>query len=508
MYSATLLLLCGILESTRATPVHRFQARSDTDVELNGVTYVNKGIVAYGYIPADFRDSTGDTLGGFGSAAAFKLGTWTNITNGSYSGTLVVHPDCGYNVEGTVDYQSRRHNIDFLLTPYYGTTTLDDATETLQLFYRNKTKTTGLDALSVRAPVVPRTYDDPAMPIANKSYPHLSVDIEGIVLNNDSTHVRMNIDCCSLCLTLRIRYWISDEYGPYIYLFSEAVALIRVVQPPAAILPMDANGKLNFTSGTEPATRRTDNQGFEGLTVDSETGILYAMLQTATIQDGGGEETTSRYTRLFAFDVSGYDPVLTGECVVPLPVSSKNKTRGCSEIHALGVDVFLALSRDSKGKGGDDTESKYKQADLFSVTNATDIHDTDFDDPAYPVAVGGLLNGAITPAEYVGFVNFIDEDQLTIFGLHNGGDDDDTLIDSKWESLALAPVGEEEYPDDYFLFSLADNDFMTTDGMSVGVTYNASENVNNQALVFRITLPGVPIVVTSGAPRCFNMPSL
>ena len=30
---------------------------------------------------------------------------------------------------------------------------------------------------------------------------------------------------------------------------------------------------------------------------------------------------------------------------------------------------------------------------------------------------------------------------------------DQTLIDAKWESLALAPVGDSDYPDDYFLFT-------------------------------------------------------
>jgi len=53
----------------------------------------------------------------------------------------------------------------------------------------------------------------------------------------------------------------------------------------------------------------------------------------------------------------------------------------------------------------------------------------------------------------VSFVDYIDDDELERFGLHNDGDDDGTLIDAKWESLALAPVGDEDSPDDYFLFT-------------------------------------------------------
>jgi hypothetical protein len=151
-------------------------------------------------------------------------------------------------------------------------------------------------------------------------------------------------------------------------------------------LPRDEDGNLNFTSIEDldnvPVTGRAPNQGtlptpppplailklflnfcigFEGLTLDSENGILYAMLQSATMQDGGPDKETNRYTRLFGYDVSTSPPELVGEWVVPLPQSNnKGKTRACSEIHSLGSGIFLALSRDSDGRGGDDTESKYK----------------------------------------------------------------------------------------------------------------------------------------------------
>ena len=34
-----------------------------------------------------------------------------------------------------------------------------------------------------------------------------------------------------------------------------------------------------------------------------------------------------------------------------------------------------------------------------------------------------------------------------------GDSDDDTLVDAKWESIALAPVGDPAFPHDYFLFT-------------------------------------------------------
>lgn len=109
-------------------------------------------------------------------------------------------------------------------------------------------------------------------------------------------------------------------------------------------------------------------QGFEGLTLDRSNNILYAMLQSATIQDGGDDKATSRHTRLIAYDVSNLSvrPPLVGEWVVPLPLSDKGNTRACSEIQFVSPGVFLALSRDGDGRGGDDNNSKYKLVCKFA----------------------------------------------------------------------------------------------------------------------------------------------
>lgn len=90
---------------------------------------------------------------------------------------------------------------------------------------------------------------------------------------------------------------------------------------------------------------------------------------------------------------------------------------------------------------------------MIDISKATDIHGTKFDDPANPIAVNGTLDKSITPAVYVPFVSYIDPTQLARFGLHNGKPADATLIDAKWESLALAPVGDSANPNDYFLFT-------------------------------------------------------
>ncbi|TFL03130.1 esterase-like activity of phytase-domain-containing protein [Pterulicium gracile] len=469
--------------------------RTPTAVKfVDGKTYVNKGLVGFGSIPSSLRESTGDTLGGIGSAIAIRPGSWAKNANGSYAGVLTVSPDRGYNVETTIDYQSRSHDISFVLTPYEGADSLsyEDAQKTLRLTYEGTTmrrerggrNTTGLDAKGVRSA---GEYADPAMPIAAKTDDRLSLDIEGIAMNSDGS------------------YWISDEYGPNVYLFSPSGDLLHTIQPPQAVLPRDAQGQLNFTSAVDPVSGRQENQGFEGLTIirGSEGSTrLYAILQSATMQDGGADKSTARYTRLLGWDVSSvlevpagaHETKLVEEYIVPLPLSSKGKAQGVNELLVLGNDgVFLVLTRDGDGKGGDDAKSKHRQIDLISIKNATNIANTGFDSPDHPAAPKGVLDAAIVPAVYGSFVNMIEPDDLSRFGVHNGKPDDKTLLAAKWEGLAIAPARDNAFPDDWFLFAAADNDFLSTKGVSLGVPFNAGIDVDNQFLVWRVTIPGLRV---------------
>lgn len=114
-------------------------------------------------------------------------------------------------------------------------------------------------------------------------------------------------------------------------------------------------------SPADPDSGRSNNQGFEGLTFSN--GSLYALLQSASVQDGGLEKYTNRYSRLvkYTLDDEGKNPTLTGEWVVPLPTfedpsksDSKNpRTAAQSELRALGdAGKFFILARDSgAGRG-------------------------------------------------------------------------------------------------------------------------------------------------------------
>lgn len=105
--SFAVLVLSFFSDVARSSPVLEAKARAAATTTapstfvtavLDGVSYINKGLVGFGLIPADFVDSIGDTMGGFGSAIAFKPGTWQPLANGSFSGTIVAHPDRGFNV--------------------------------------------------------------------------------------------------------------------------------------------------------------------------------------------------------------------------------------------------------------------------------------------------------------------------------------------------------------------------------------------------------------------------
>lgn len=100
----------------------------------------------------------------------------------------------------TINYQGRQHEIDFVLKPYYGIANLsfNDSQASLGLTYKKTllykdrlaVKTSGLDSLGVRPaelgfPLL--AIADPVMPIANSSFNHLSMDNEGLVVNDDGS---------------------------------------------------------------------------------------------------------------------------------------------------------------------------------------------------------------------------------------------------------------------------------------------------------------------------------
>lgn len=467
-------------------------AWAEGSVTANGVTIVNHGLVAIGRIPASQKDKFGETFGS-GSGMALDLTKWKKDGNG-YSGSLLLLPDRGYNVEGTTDYNDRINRIDFHLTPASADaaipadkqqTGMDAKLADTILLTDNKGKSfTGLDP---EAGVRAAEGKFPVLPQASTG--KVSLDPEAVVRLADGSMM------------------ISDEYGPYIYHYSADGKMISATQPPKAFLPM-RKGEINFSSNNvgeggkkpdpkDPDTGRQNNQGFEGLSLTPDGKFLIALLQSATRQDGGDSSSTRMNTRALVYDASDVDQLkLVHEYVVPLPTfdnKGKVAVAAQSEILALSDKTFLMLARDSNnGQGLKGDTSVYRKIDLVDVSNATDIANTEFDG-LKPVAPKGVVDASVKVAAVTPFIDINDAKDLARFGLHNGAPNDKNNLSEKWEAMSIAPVLDPAKPDDYFLFIANDNDFLTQDGYQVGAAYKAEggADVDTMFQVFRVTLPGV-----------------
>jgi hypothetical protein len=61
-----------------------------------GKNYTYEALAGYGFVPSNFRDRFGDTLGGHGSAIALDRSQWKKKSDGSYTGVLFTLPDRGW----------------------------------------------------------------------------------------------------------------------------------------------------------------------------------------------------------------------------------------------------------------------------------------------------------------------------------------------------------------------------------------------------------------------------
>ena len=214
------------------------------------------------------------------------------------------------------------------------------------------------------------------------------------------------------------------------------------------------------------------------MTASADGKTLYALLQSALDQEGGPNNPNRLQARLLEYDISDIsNPQYKAEFVVTLPLypsSKSSKVAAQSDIHSLGNGQFLVLARDSgAGHGQSSSTSVYRHADIFDISGssgATNIKSKANDAVDGSIASGsGALDKGIKAAEYCTFLDYNVNSELGKFGLHNGGAQDQNLLNEKWESLAMVPVNGKDGGDgEWFLFSLSDNDFITQNGMIDG----------------------------------------
>jgi hypothetical protein len=455
-------------------------------------TFVNKGLVSFGRLPAGLRDKFGETFGS-GSGMAIDLASWNRTADG-YKGTLYLLPDRGYNVAGTTDYRPRLNKLSIVLQP-----AADPSALPVEQRQKTMTATLADTILFSDAEGAPLTGLDPAVDgvrPAGKGFPSMPQAVNG----------RVSADTEAVVLLPDGGFFISDEYGPYIYRFSSTGKMLSAVRPPEAFIPK-RKGKESFASNNpgpgvaapvsaDPDAGRQNNQGFEGMSLTPDGKTLAVILQSATRQDGGDNGATRQNTRILFYDVSDLtQPKLVRENVVPLPAftdaAGKTKVAAQSELLALGNDLFLLICRDSgNGYGQEGTTALYRKIELLDTSAATNIAGSKYDEGA-PLAPKGKLDAAIVPATLHDFIDINDNAQLSKFGLHNGAPNDRNNLSEKWEAMGLVPAMDPANPQDYFLFVANDNDFITTDGFQVGAPYKdaSGADVDTMILAYRVTLP-------------------
>lgn len=452
--------------------------------------FVNKGMVGIGRLPADMKDKFGETLGS-GSGMAVDIKSWTKTADG-YSGIFYILPDRGYNVEGTTDYRARLNKVSVKLKPIEGAATSSAAAEGNAITL--KVEDTILLTDAAGEPMSGLDPSEGGVKPAAGTMPPLPQTVNG----------RVALDPEAIVLLADGSFFVSDEYGPYIYHFSAAGKMISAIRPPDAVIPK-RKGKDHFSAnapGTgapkpdpaNPETGRQNNQGFEGLALTPDGKHLVTILQSATRQDGGDKPETRNYTRIFYYDITNPDQAkLVRHYVVSLPVfdaDGKKRIAAQSELLALDESRFLLLCRDGNGFGTKNAESVYRKVEVLDITGATNLVGGKYDGVT-PLAPGGKLEADVVPAKLTPFVDINDNAQLAKFGLHNGAPNDRTNLSEKWEGMGLVPALDPANPNDFFLMVVNDNDFLTTNGFQVGAPYK-SENgvdVDTMMLAYRVTLP-------------------
>ena len=485
-----------------------------TSVTLNGTTFVNQGLVGTARLAADLHDFNGETLGSF-SGMAMDLSSWRRLADGSYTGTIFTLPDRGPNNIGgftTTNFAARLNQFTFALNPYTGSSAVAASTQQAKLtqsggfLLRDATGAlfTGRDPQT--GVIVRDGISYPTPPAGDAGAGKIAIDAEAVSFLGDGS------------------FYVGDEYGAAIYYFDKTGRQIGAIQANPDLLPR-VNGAINFNGANDSplvagSTGRRSNQGMEGVSVSPDGTRLFAVLQSATLQDNPTNVAVRRNnTRVLVYDIStNKTPTAPiSEYVLQLPVynnsltgtGAASATAAQSEVLALNNTQFLVLSRDGNGRGtnGNANAIAFKSVLLVDTAGATNIAGTAFSTGTSPTpisttAVGngsGALTPTITPVQQVELVNMLNAAQLGKFGINTlTAPSTQYTLSEKWEAMGLVPVLEEDHPQDFFLLIGNDNDFVSHDIDAAGVidanaalssaTAGTGDN-DNVILVYRLTLP-------------------
>jgi len=207
---------------------------------------------------------------------------------------------------------------------------------------------------------------------------------------------------------------VSDEYGASVYEFTRAGALVRQYTTPENIKPTTSPGVYNYDPDANSAGRRI-NRGFEGLALSPDGRYAYAMLQSAMVNEGGGNGV---FARIVKFDTA------TGTAVAQYAyrMEGSSQGRGISALVALNDHEFLVLERNNRGLGSaSELTPQNKKVFKIDIAGADDVSNVVLGATTF---AGQTVTKTATP--------FMDLGADTLAAL--GG-----IVPEKWEGLAIGP---------------------------------------------------------------------
>jgi hypothetical protein len=280
-----------------------------------------------------------------------------------------------------------------------------------------------------------------------------------------------------------------------------------MIPPVPALLPR-REGAVFYGAEKAPDTGRRPNQGMEGVSVSPDGTRLFAVLQSAAVQDTvDGRAESRNNTRVLVYDISRTRTPAApiGHYVLSLPTlrdkadgQPADATAAQSEALALSNTQFLLLARDGNGRGkGSTVAPAYKAILLVDLSGATNLAGTAYEADVTPVAPDGRLAPGITPVRQAELINILNPVQLARFGQNlETAPSTPSSLPEKIEAMALAPALDPAAPNDVFLFVGSDNDFETANGQVDGQPFDAglkgaggSGDNDSLILVYRLTLP-------------------
>ena len=158
---------------------------------------------------------------------------------------------------------------------------------------------------------------------------------------------------------------ISDEYAPAILEFTAAGCQVGQVSIPIRFTPNHAAADPVAELPPLNLRGRQPNRGLECLAVSPKGDMVYVLLQSPLIQDGGLDDMNKRVgTNCRLLEISRSSG-RTREFLYQLD----SPANGCNEIEYLAPGKFLVIERDSKA-GADAVAKRIVEID---ITSATDI---------------------------------------------------------------------------------------------------------------------------------------